>query len=99
MLVQFFVEKKSKKHGKVFKNISKSDLNHLSQYDWPGNIREMRNVIERAVINSDSETIRLGLFYQVIDNKGKVHSSISLEEMEKELYPQSAPGNELEGQW
>ena len=84
MLVQFFVERKSKKYGKVFKNINKSDLNHLSQYDWPGNIREMRNVIERAVINSESETIRLDLFYQAVNNKDKLHSSSSLEELEKE---------------
>jgi PAS domain S-box-containing protein len=84
MLIQFFIDKESKKHGKTFKNINKSDINNLSQYNWPGNIREMRNVIERAVINSDSDTIRFDLFYQISAQKSKPNYSDSLEELEKE---------------
>ncbi|HTB27017.1 MAG TPA: sigma 54-interacting transcriptional regulator [Puia sp.] len=84
MLVEFFIEKESHKHSKSFKNINKSDLNHLSEYDWPGNIREMRNVIERAVINSDTATLRLDLFYNSIKDKVRHNSPASLEELEKE---------------
>ena len=84
MLVEFFIEKESRRHSKSFKNINRSDLNHLSEYEWPGNIREMRNVIERAVINSDTATLRLDLFYNTIKDKVRHNSPASLEELEKE---------------
>jgi PAS domain S-box-containing protein len=84
LLIQFYIDKKSKKHSKVFKSVSKADLNHLNEYEWPGNIRELRNVIERAVINSESETLRLDLFYSVVPAKIAHNPSLSLEEMERE---------------
>ncbi len=84
MLVEFFVERESRKHSKSFKNISKSDMNHLSEYDWPGNIREMRNVIERAVIISETATLRFDLFYQSTKDKVRYTPATSLEEMEKD---------------
>ncbi len=84
MLVEFFVEHESRKHSKTFKNINKSDLNHLSEYDWPGNIREMRNVIERAIINSETSTLKFDLFYNSIKDKPRHNPSASLEELEKD---------------
>ena len=84
LLIQFFIDKKSKKHGKIFNSVNKADLNHLNEYEWPGNIRELRNVIERAVINSESETLRLDLFYSIVPAKIAHNPSLSLEEMEKE---------------
>lgn len=84
MLVQYFIERKSKKHSKAFKNINKADLNHLSEYDWPGNIREMKNVIERAVINSETATLRFDLFYNSVKDKVQHNPSASLEELEKD---------------
>ncbi len=84
MLVEFFVEKESRKHSKSFKNINKSDMNHLSEYEWPGNIREMRNVIERAVIISETATLRFDLFYNSTKDKARRNPSASLEELEKD---------------
>jgi formate hydrogenlyase transcriptional activator len=84
MLVEFFVEKESRKHSKSFKNINKSDMLHLSEYDWPGNIREMRNVIERAVIISETATLRFDLFYNSTKDKVRRSPSASLEELEKD---------------
>ena len=43
--------------GKKIHGISKSALDLLRAYHWPGNIRELQNVVERAVIVSDSETL------------------------------------------
>ena len=45
--------------GKSIKSIPKRALQQLQQYDWPGNIRELRNVIERALILSAGDTLRL----------------------------------------
>src|SRR5664279_2755616 len=56
LLIQYFIDKKNKKHSKSIQFVSKSDMNWLLHYDWPGNIRELRNVIERAVISSSGDT-------------------------------------------
>ena len=81
LLIQNFIERKSKEHGKHFENISKADMNRLCDYEWPGNIRELKNVIERAVISSDNQTLKLDWFYEDIE-KNKTTSTASLEEME-----------------
>lgn len=86
LLIQFYIDRKSKKHGKSFKSVSKADLNHLNAYEWPGNIRELRNVIERAVINSESETLRLELFYSVIPAKIAHNPSLSRRNRKRAYY-------------
>jgi transcriptional regulator with GAF, ATPase, and Fis domain len=54
MLVEYFVRRFARRAGKNFRSIDKKTLNLLQHYDWPGNIRELQNVIERSVIlNSD----------------------------------------------
>ena len=56
MLVQYLIERYSKRAGKKFRNISNKSLAVLQKYDWPGNIRELQNVVERAVVLCDGET-------------------------------------------
>jgi len=51
-LTEFFVEQLSKKLKKNIKSTSKGFLERIRQYNFPGNIRELRNVIERAIIIS-----------------------------------------------
>jgi len=82
LLIQNFIERKCKKHGKHFDNISKADMNRLCDYEWPGNIRELKNVIERAVISSDSPTLKLDWFYKDIESSIQNAPSASLEQME-----------------
>ena len=54
MLVEYFVRRYAKRARKNFRSIDKKTLGLLQNYDWPGNIRELQNVIERSVIlNSD----------------------------------------------
>jgi PAS domain S-box-containing protein len=59
LLVEYFIERYGKASGKRFRNINKKTLELFQRYDWPGNIRELQNVIERAVILSDSNTFSI----------------------------------------
>jgi formate hydrogenlyase transcriptional activator len=59
MLVEYFVQRYAAKAGKHFRSIDKKTLELLQSYDWPGNIRELQNVIERSVIVSETETLSI----------------------------------------
>ena len=52
MLVEYFVQRYASRTGKAFPSIDRNTLDLLCSYDWPGNIRELQNVIERSVILS-----------------------------------------------
>jgi formate hydrogenlyase transcriptional activator len=56
LLVEYLLERYAKKAGKRIRNIRKKTLELFQAYDWPGNIRELQNVVERAVILCDGET-------------------------------------------
>jgi formate hydrogenlyase transcriptional activator len=56
LLVEYFIERYASKAGKRIRNIQKRTLELFKGYHWPGNIRELQNVIERAVILCDGET-------------------------------------------
>jgi formate hydrogenlyase transcriptional activator len=56
LLVEYLVERYAKRTGKEFRHIKKKTLALFQAYDWPGNIRELQNVLERAVILCDGET-------------------------------------------
>jgi chemotaxis protein methyltransferase CheR len=58
-LVEFFVDKYSRKLGKTIEKIPKQSLDVLADYSWPGNVRELSNVIERAVMSSQGTTLRV----------------------------------------
>jgi len=50
MLVEYFVQRYASRAGKDIRSIDKKTLDLLQSYEWPGNIRELQNVIERSVI-------------------------------------------------
>ena len=56
-LVDHFIQKYSEKEGKKIEGISSEAMNMLVQYKFPGNIRELENVIERAVVFCETDTI------------------------------------------
>jgi formate hydrogenlyase transcriptional activator len=56
LLVQYFAGRFAKTTGKNIRKIGKQTLEHLRAYHWPGNIRELQNVIERAIILSEGDT-------------------------------------------
>jgi len=55
LLVEYFIDRYSSKSGKKIRRIDKKSLDLLQSYPWPGNIRELQNVIERSVILCDTE--------------------------------------------
>jgi formate hydrogenlyase transcriptional activator len=56
LLVEYFVGRFAKEAGKNIRHIAKQTLEQLRGYHWPGNIRELQNVVERAVILSETDT-------------------------------------------
>jgi formate hydrogenlyase transcriptional activator len=56
LLVEYFVGRFAKGAGKNIRHIGKHTLEQLKSYDWPGNIRELQNVVERAVILCETDT-------------------------------------------
>ena len=55
MLVKYFIDRYARKAGKQVVSVSNKTLELLQSYPWPGNIRELQNVIERSVIVCDTE--------------------------------------------
>jgi PAS domain S-box-containing protein len=58
-LAQHFLEQTCIDFGRELMTLTRTQANNLRQYDWPGNIRELKNVIERAVILSTGNVLRL----------------------------------------
>jgi transcriptional regulator with GAF, ATPase, and Fis domain len=83
LLVDFFVNKISKRLGKHIESIPLSVMNALQAYQWPGNVRELENVLERAAINSSGPKLRL------VDELKKPHKDLTttqktLEQVERD---------------
>ncbi len=57
MLVEYFAQRYATRAGKNIRLIEKKTLDLLQSYDWPGNIRELQNVIERSLILSAGEVL------------------------------------------
>jgi formate hydrogenlyase transcriptional activator len=55
VLVDYFIDRYARKAGKSIRGVNKKSLELLESYPWPGNIRELQNVIERSVIVCDTE--------------------------------------------
>jgi PAS domain S-box-containing protein len=55
LLVEYFIDRYARKVGKNIKRVNKKTLELLQSYPWPGNIRELQNVIERSVILCETE--------------------------------------------
>ena len=55
VLLEYFIERYAKRAGKRIRTIGKRTLELFQAYDWPGNIRELQNVVERAVVLCDDE--------------------------------------------
>jgi DNA-binding NtrC family response regulator len=91
-LVQYFIGRYNKEFGKMIKGVTDSVMHAFMKYHWPGNIRQLESVIERAVLMCDRDTISIN------DIKGELRqggrgimdieipdSGINFEELEKEL--------------
>jgi formate hydrogenlyase transcriptional activator len=59
VLVDYFAARLAARTGKKISHIEKQSLSAMQQYSWPGNIRELQNVIERCIILADGEILRV----------------------------------------
>ena len=78
LLVEYLIERYATKAGKRIRKISRSALTLFQAYDWPGNIRELQNVIERAVILCDGDTFSVDETWLTRDAKAAAGPSISI---------------------
>lgn len=62
ILAMYFIEKFNQKYKKSISKLTANGLQKFKKYDWPGNIRELQNIIERAVITSLGNTLDISSF-------------------------------------
>lgn len=92
-LAMHFVKRFSKVHHKEFSAIDSLALEAMKVYAWPGNIRELENVIERAFIVENSDTIKLQSLPDSIQRAYK--TSDSIKEISPKLTPAPSLSNEV----
>jgi len=84
-LISFFIKRSSKKLGIEIKDMDKNVMEYLLDYDYPGNIRELKNIIERLVVLSEEGMITKDTLFvdsKTYDQEGKV---ISLKEFREDV--------------
>lgn len=85
LLIHEFVNRFSKKIGKNITKIPDTSMEALKRYPWPGNIRELQNVIERAVINTQGTILNLAdNLNRSVEMDSPVNQSRSLHDIERE---------------
>jgi len=80
LLVKHFCQKYEAKSGKKITNIPQKVMDALVKYDWPGNIRELENIIERTLILSRGNTLEYGEWIPAEKKQGKKVSFTTLED-------------------
>ncbi|MEQ9617697.1 MAG: sigma 54-interacting transcriptional regulator [Deltaproteobacteria bacterium] len=86
LLATYFTQKYANKLGKAIKSISEENIEALKNYSWPGNIRELENIVERAVIVSTGETLNIdkNLFDSSLESSFNDNELSNLEDNERE---------------
>jgi formate hydrogenlyase transcriptional activator len=89
MLVEYFIDRYGRKAGKNIRRIEKRSLELLQAYPWPGNIRELQNIIERSVIVCETENLTIDESWLSrrthTNSKGRSGLEQSLAAQEKEM--------------
>jgi len=98
VLIKFYLAIAAKEAGKTIKDIDYEAMQALLAYDWPGNIRELRNIIERATVLADGEVITMHDLtdkFRTLDIEGVSTSSLrqALDEFEREYIRRSMTEN------
>ncbi|MEJ1238275.1 sigma 54-interacting transcriptional regulator [Chryseolinea sp. T2] len=84
-LIQHFIAVHSRAYNKSFQQVTQAGMRRLLDYEWPGNIRELKNVIERSVILSEGNTIRFDWWDSNENSDGVVRvEDNSLERIERD---------------
>src|SRR5215204_4540140 len=61
LLVQHFVKYYSTRFNRVINSINAQSLQAMQEYHWPGNIRELENLVERAILTADTDVLKITL--------------------------------------
>jgi formate hydrogenlyase transcriptional activator len=77
LLTTFFMQRFAKKFNKPVNRISEDTMNKLTRYSWPGNIRELQNIIERAVVLSRGSTLALSVDFDTHAPESKIENQKS----------------------
>ena len=96
LIVEHFIGKIAKEHGRDVTGISQEAMNHLQQQEWPGNVRDLENSVERAIVLCEERTLQVQHFLSGPMTGGKsspaagstnIGSSplVSIAEMEKRM--------------
>jgi PAS domain S-box-containing protein len=90
LLVEYFIDRYARKAGKNITSVDKQTLRLLESYPWPGNIRELQNVIERSVIVSETASFSVDeswLSQQRLERnaESELHLSEKVAAQEKEI--------------
>jgi len=85
LLTDHFIKEFSGKLGKDVKRVHKSAVEHLMQYDFPGNVRELKNMIEYAVILCDGDELTLNHFINLKTNSEYLAKKRSLDSAKYDL--------------
>jgi PAS domain S-box-containing protein len=87
MLIEYFVGQYARRAGKVIQSIDKKTLDLFRSYDWPGNIRELQNVIERSVILTSGDVLSVDEFWlskRSFPHSSRLQSSLTSEDERSE---------------
>ena len=84
LLVRYFVDHHARKMNKKIETISEQTMRELTRWDWPGNIRELENFIERAVILTKGAILRAPLGELEMPEEASPGQSSTLEATERE---------------
>lgn len=87
LLLEHFVGISSNTMNKKINKIEKEVVKNLMEYDFPGNVRELRNMVERAILVADSSTLRLQHFHIPINLEcpETISKIVTLQDMERQL--------------
>lgn len=72
VLINHFIKVFNEKLGKNIKGVTKTALKYLYDYDWPGNIRELENMLERCIILTEDDSIDMDILPQSITHQNNV---------------------------
>jgi transcriptional regulator with GAF, ATPase, and Fis domain len=97
LLVEYFIDRYAQKAGKNIKHVSQETLELLQSYAWPGNIRELQNVIERSLLFCETETFSIDESWLpqeprpllTAKPKNQIELPRRLEEQEKDMIEQA----------
>jgi formate hydrogenlyase transcriptional activator len=86
LLVEYFIDRYASREGKKFRSVTRATLDLLQGYDWPGNIRELQNVIERSVIVCETEALSVDESWLVREGRASGSAlTVELAGHEKEM--------------